>query len=396
MQLAKLSLITCTLLASLNAANYVSLQYLYYDESDDRITVSAPSFEVNADLGVDYTFNFNGTYDAVSGSSPNYYDSSSGASASASKQRRVPNRADLGRGEATQEDVAYGNVDFYERRNALGAQLTQRLDSRDEIRYGLNWSLEFDTYVYEGSLEYMHYLDTAKNNALTLGFSYQRHANEVQCTDYSGGIYSNGCDSSTGSSKQIDSNHFNTQLSYSHVLDESSVIETSLFYLEEDGYLTNTYLNVVRDYNSAPLIVNENRPETRNAGGIVFDYAKSIGDNSALQLSYRYYIDDWKISSHTPEIKLLYQATNSLRVDFGYRYYYQTSAYFYNGNKDFFTNERFASSDYRLSEFNAFEPRAGIIYQINRDVSYNLSYSYYEQSTGLSAQYIITGFKYIF
>jgi len=394
MQLVKLSIAASTLLVSLNASDFVSFQYLHYQESDNRVTVSAPSLEINKDFGVDYSLNVNGTYDAVSGASPNYYDASSGASA----QRRVPNRADLGRGPTAQEDVAYGNIDFYERRNALGAQLIQRLDSRDEIRYGLNWSLEFDVYAYEGSLEYMHFLDSSKNSSLTLGLSYQRHANLVQCTEYSGGDISNGCDTSSGSSKQIDSNHFNLQGTYSQVLDETSVLDVSLFYLEEDGYLTNTYKNVVRNYDSldGPIIVNENRPDTRNAGGAVINYAKSIGPNSALQMNYRYYLDDWKINSHTPEIKLLYQATNAIRIDVGYRYYYQSAAEFYSAQKDYFTDEEFASSDDRLSEFNGFQPTLGGIYQINRDWSYNLSYSYYDQSTGLTSQYIITGLKYIF
>ena len=397
MQLARLSVVTCSFLVSLHAQDYASLQYLYYDESDDRITVSSPAFEINKDFGRDYTLNFRGSYDAVSGASPTYYDSASGAST----QRRPKNVADLGRGPASKEDVKYGNVNFYERRNALGAELTQRLDeSRDEIRYGFDWSLEFDLYVYEGALEYMHYMDASKNSALSLGLSYARHANLVQCTDYSGGEYSNGCklnpDARSGSSQQIDSNHYNAEVTYMQLLDESSVFEATLYYLKEDGYLTNTYKNVVRNYNTSPIVVNENRPEWRNGGGVTLDYALSIGPKSAFKLHYRYYMDDWQVHSHTPEVKLLYQAVNGVRIDVGYRYYYQSGAFFYNGRRDYFTNEKYASSDDRLSEFNAFEPSVGLVYDYSRDISLNASYSYYSQSTSLRANYLITGVKYRF
>ena len=102
------------------------------------------------------------------------------------------------------------------------------------------------------------------------------------------------------------------------------------------------------------------------------------------------------MSAHTPEMKLFYQVSNALRLDAGLRYYYQNAAYFYSGAKDAFTDETYASSDERLADFTAYEPTLGMNLSITKDVSYNLSGSYYDQSTGLKAVYIITGFKYNF
>jgi len=56
MQLKKtiyLSTITAALLASsslVQAENYVSIEYLNYNESDDRVTVNAPMLEVSYDF----------------------------------------------------------------------------------------------------------------------------------------------------------------------------------------------------------------------------------------------------------------------------------------------------------------------------------------------------------
>jgi hypothetical protein len=389
MQLTRLSLLACSFLACVHADDYVSLQYLHYQESDDRITVSSPSIEINKDFGVDYTLNVKAVYDGVSGASPTYYDTSSGAS---NPVRRVPLNSDYGRGPVSDpENIVYDNVSFGERRVGVSALLTTRFASRDELRVGLNYSIEYDLYLYEGSLEYMHYLDNSKNSAITFGGSYQRHVNLVPCGDYA-----SECDGSSGPSKQVPSNHFNFQMRYSQVIDRSSVASATLFYMNENGYLTNSYKNIVRNYHTHPVIVNENRPDSRNEGGLILEYATSLNPDTALHVSYRYYRDDWQLQSHTPQVKLLYQVSKDVRFDVGFRYYIQEGAYFYSDKKDAFSDETYASSDERLGDFSAYEPTLGMTYQIMKDLSYNLSGSYYDQSTVLNAMYLITGLTYHF
>lgn len=397
MQLTRLSLAAASLLATLHAEDFVSVQYLHYDESDGRISVSSPSLEINKDFGVDYTLNVTGTYDAVSGASPTWYDATSGASglpentAPQALLRHKPIESDFGRGPTDQENVKYGNVRMRERRNAVNTLLTTRFASRDELKLGLSYSLEFDLYLYAGSIEYLHYTDASKNRAFSVGLSYERHVNLVPC-----GPYSSGCDASSGSSARIQSNHFNLQTSFIQVVDASSELKASLFYLPEMGYLTNSYKNVVRDYDTAPLVVNENRPDSRNAGGAVVEYFRALTPDTALHAGYRYYIDDWKMQSHTPYLKLFDQITENVQIELGYRYYLQNKAYFYNGAADYFTDETYASSDDRLSTFNAYETTIGGTWRFMENLSYNLSYSHYEQSTHLRAHYITTGFKYRF
>lgn len=387
MQLIRLSLAGCALLAASHAEEYVSVQYLYYDEQNGRVKVSSPALEVNVDYGYDDTLNLTASYDAVSGASPNYFDASSGASPNGGHQ---PIEDDLGRGNVAAQDVGFENRKFFERRNAFGARLTHRFDSRDELRIGANYSLEFDLYNYEGSLEYMHYLDGLKNRAVTLGVSYQRHINLVPC-----GPFSSGCDGTTGSSRQIPSNHFNVQGSFEQVIDPVSRANVTLFYAGEVGYLTNSYKNIVRDYATAPVVINERRPETRHGGGIALGYSRALGD-SALHVGYRYYTDDWHLSSHTPELQLHLPLTDPLRLDLGLRYYHQDGAYFYSGSRDHFTDEYFASSDDRLATFDAYEPSVGMLYQVSDDVRLNADVSWYEQSTGLQVIYGITGIRFDF
>jgi hypothetical protein len=85
MQLGKLSLAASMVLVAMNASaqDYINVEFMQYDESDSRVSVSAPSLEINKDFGADYTLNVDVVLDSVSGASPTYYDAdaSSGASA---------------------------------------------------------------------------------------------------------------------------------------------------------------------------------------------------------------------------------------------------------------------------------------------------------------------------
>jgi hypothetical protein len=85
---------------------------------------------------------------------------------------------------------------------------------------------------------------------------------------------------------------------------------------------------------------------------------------------------------------------NKITFGAGLRYYTQTEADFYNGAKDFFTTQEFASSDERLSSFDALTYKASIDFKQNDKISYNLGTQFYTQSTGLDATMITTGIKY--
>ena len=80
----------------------------------------------------------------------------------------------------------------------------------------------------------------------------------------------------------------------------------------------------------------------------------------------------------------------------GLRSYIQSEASFYSSEKDFFTDEIYASSDQRLSDFTAFTYKTSVDYAISKDLSVNLGANYYDQSTGLDATYFTTGFRYNF
>ena len=64
--------------------------------------------------------------------------------------------------------------------------------------------------------------------------------------------------------------------------------------------------------------------------------------------------------------------------------------------KDFFTTQKYASSDSRLSSFSALTYKFNIEYEISDEVSFNIGANYYDQSTNLRATYLTAGIRYKF
>ena len=369
----KLSKITALAIIASNALyaeNYVSVEYLQYNENDDRVAVSAPSLTASYDIGTDYNIKADFVHDAVSGATPSWQpDSASGAS-----------------GRDNSGDYEYANQEFDEARNAGSIMLTTRFKNRDELYTGIDYSRESDFDSKAVSAEYLHYTDKSHNQSLNIGVSYA--FNEILSYDY---------DSGSGASQKEESNSLNVQAGISQVLNESSVLKVEGFAIVDDGYLDNPHANVIRDYNTNnQRLVNENRPDKRTAYGANLKYIGMLNDDISYKANYRFYSDDWDINSHTIDNDIYYQMNKSLTLGLGVRYYTQTEANFYNEKKDFFSNEEYASSDERLSSFDALTYKASIDFKQNDKISYNLGGQFYSQSTGLDATMITTGIKYKF
>jgi len=355
---------------SLYAENYVSVEFLQYNENDNRVAVSAPSFSTSYDIGTDYNIKADFVHDAVSGATPSWQpDSNSGASS----------RDNSG-------DYQYKNQEFTEARNAGSVMLTTRFENRDELYTGFDYSRESDFDSKAISAEYMHYTDKSHNQSVNIGVSYS--FNEILAYQY---------DSGSGASQKEESNSLNIQAGISQVLNDHSALKVEGFTIIDDGYLTNPHANVVRNYNTNnQKLVTENRPDKRTAYGVNLKYITLLNDDMSYKVNYRFYADDWDINSHTIDNDIYYKMNKQLTFGVGLRYYIQSEANFYNENKDFFTNEEYASSDERLSDFDALTYKTSIDFKQNDKISYNLGGEFYSQSTGLDASMVTLGLKYKF
>ena len=370
MQLIKLSTITAVTLAttlSLHAENYVSVEYLQYNENNNRVSVMAPSLSLSLDIGTDYNIKADIVNDVVSGATPTYQDSVSGASATS------------GSG-----DYVYDNQAFNDNRTAGSLLVTKRFENRDELTLGVDLSSESDYESKTASVEYLHYTDKSHNQAIITGVGATVNR-----------ILNRGIDVASGASSEESSNSVNVELGLFQVLTQKSSIKATAFAIKDSGYLTNPHANVVRDYNSVNRhLSTENRPDSRMSYGTDVQLATKLLEDVSLLAEYRYYSDDWQVSSNTFDSNIYYKLNNSFTFGTGLRYYSQTGASFYNGAKEYFSNQQYASSDERLSAFNAYTYKGSIDFKQTKKLSYNLSAELYNQSTGLKSTSIFTGVKY--
>ncbi len=375
----KLSFLTTIALAtsSLIAEDYVSVQLVHYDEDSGRTTVLKPSIEVNKDFGADYSLNVNLISDTISGASPTFYDANSGASA-------------YSRGFVNQEDIVFDNVKYDDERVAAGATLTTRFANRDELVTGFNYSDDYQSSEISG--EYLHWLDNSKNNSISFGLSYQ--FNEIATATEKYDDDDDNYDTDSGATMKL--NVINAEIGFTQIINKNSLIKTSLFYSNEDGYLNNSYMNVIRYYDTTPQIVIENKPDSRSAYGATLQYIVALNDKMSLNSAYRYYSDDWDINSHTISSELYYEHGEKWIFGAGVRYYTQSKAKFYSGKKDFFTNEKYVSSDRRMSNFDAINYKLSADYRVNEKISINVGTNYYDQRDIFSAVYYNAGLKYRF
>jgi hypothetical protein len=378
MQLIKLSLSASLLLSTLGAEDYIHVQLLQYNENAERVSITAPSIEISKDFGTDYTIKGNYTLDTLSGASPTFYDSTSGASA-------------YSRGPANQSDITFGGVEYDEPKRMVGAVSgTKRFENRDEVTLSGSFSNEYDYRSSQIALEALHWIDENKNQALSAGISFQKNVILVECRENS------ICDSDSGASKKLRADAFMAEIGITQNINTNSRFESTLFFNNEDGYLSNPFMNVVRHFQTNPTITNESRPEHRRGYGAIFKYITALKENIALHSGYRYYHDNWEINSHTYNANLFYEMDTTITLGAGVRYYIQDSAYFYSDKKDYFTDERYASSDGRLGDFDATTLSLSIDYKIKENIIYNLSANHYNQEHGITARYFTTGLKYRF
>lgn len=130
-----------------------------------------------------------------------------------------------------------------------------------------------------------------------------------------------------------------------------------------------------------------------------------INEAIVLRTYYRYYFDNWGIISHTANIEIPIKISDKFTLYPSYRFYSQTASDYFAPYEQNLSSQEFYTSDYDLSNFNSNQYGFGISYS---DIFANfniwkiklkridLRYNHYKRNTGLVANIISTGFKFIF
>jgi hypothetical protein len=134
------------------------------------------------------------------------------------------------------------------------------------------------------------------------------------------------------------------------VLTRESALQSSLTFQRQSGYLSDPYKQVL----VAGDPVADRRPDARNQVTWLTRYRHHVEPVAGtLQAEYRFYADDWRITSHTLEVAWDQAIWDALHLVPSFRYYSQSQAEFYGPFFEAAPSDGLQSSDYRLSPYGA-------------------------------------------
>lgn len=115
------------------------------------------------------------------------------------------------------------------------------------------------------------------------------------------------------------------------VVDRVTYVDLAAAFMRDAGYLENPYRTVPIIDPDAPLVmrVAERVPGRRRAGAVRARARRAIAPGWFARASYRYYLDDWAVDSHTGELAVMSAVMPRLRVGVDLRLYHQSAARFY-------------------------------------------------------------------
>ena len=368
------------------AEDRVDYKYEDYSEENGRIRVKTSSVLFEKELSDNINTQGAFVYDGISGATP------TGAPP-------IPGENEVDTTEITDvRRAGFINLEYSYGSYLLTPQIAYSKES-DYESVGL--SLKTSSYFND------------KNTTLTVGFGH-----DIDKIIPNFGMLIN-------SKKQ----KYNSQLLFglNQNINTKTILSLNLNLGYTDGYLSDPYKGVLFDdyYTPTPEELNE-LSQFLSIEEIEEIYSYKIGDpyvlfpekrpskkfrqvalfsilhyiekiRAAVDISYRYYHDDYGINSNTLALTWRQKISDLFILEPSYRFYNQSAANFYDsrfkfGNPD--TNlqqtPKNYSSDFRLSDFNSHTYGLKLVYNHNDSLSFNISWKRYsmignDQTTSPSA-----------
>ena len=129
-----------------------------------------------------------------------------------------------------------------------------------------------------------------------------------------------------------------------------------------------------------------------------------INERLSARTFFRYYWDDWGITSYTASIEIPIKVTDQFTIYPSYRYYHQSAADYFSPYNQNLSTDTYYTSDYDLSTYNANQIGIGVSYT---DIftsmrlwkvgikSIDLKYYKYDRDTSFGSQIVTLGIKFV-
>ncbi|MDH3975024.1 MAG: DUF3570 domain-containing protein [Deltaproteobacteria bacterium] len=130
------------------------------------------------------------------------------------------------------------------------------------------------------------------------------------------------------------------------------------------GYLASPY-RFIEQPTPLPLI-EESLPASRRGEAYSLRVVKALSGATSLNLSYRYYRDDWKITSHTINTEVYRDLRDNYTLGGRLRLYRQSDTAYTKDIGAYTGTEKYVPIDYKYSAFDSYMAGVNLIYTIER------------------------------
>jgi hypothetical protein len=186
-------------------------------------------------------------------------------------------------------------------------------------------------------------------------------------------------------------------LSWSQVINKNLQVTFLADLVNQQGFLS---LPFYRTYFADGSVHQEKLPDRRFKLPLGFRANYFLGDRFIIRTYYRYYKDDWGISSHTVNLEVPVKITPFFSISPFYRFYNQTAVKYFAGYQQHTAQDEYYTSNYDLSKFNSNFLGAGVrlappggIFGIQHFNMIELRYGHYTKSIAMNANIITMNIK---
>ncbi len=172
-------------------------------------------------------------------------------------------------------------------------------------------------------------------------------------------------------------NEGKVDLSVNQLISPTFSMQAVYSYLYSEGFLSSPYHYVLQD----DIARFENYPDKRKGHAFALKGVYLLNKANSMNFSYRYYMDDWDISSHTVSAEVLHDFTSQLISGLRVRYYTQTKSDFIKDIGTYNANDEYFAIDYRMSAFDSYTIGVPFIYKMKNGNKVTASIDYYQTSS---------------
>jgi hypothetical protein len=323
---------------------------LYYSEKD-RVTAIEPVVTLRKKIDEEEFIGMRLVFDSLTGSSPN----------GATKQSFPQSFSRVSGNEVykTPANQTPTDPNFRESRAALSFDWEKPMSKTSKGIYSFNFSKEID-YTSVGLGATFSWDTNQRLRTWTAGVSYS-----MDTVDPLGGVtkpFSTVPTTSAGKKETIGDTEDKTVadilFGLTQIVSRHTLMQFNINYGIDDGYLTDPY-KLLSVYDSNGDLVGtpptdftylyEKRPDSRTRQAVYWKTVYTPGQD-VVNFSYRYYWDNWGISSHTLDGRYRFEIGGGHYIEPHLRYYLQDKADFYHYNLVEGNTPAYASADYRLAD----------------------------------------------